>query len=146
MNRRTGRRALLVGLVLTVLAVARWVDAPAGAPEGSETGAAVVAEAFENRRSGVWVEVAGEVDRRLADDNRGDRHQRFVLRLEDGATLLVAHNIDLAERVPLAEGDRVRLRGRYEWNERGGVVHWTHHDPDGGSAGVWIVHAGETYR
>ena len=82
----------------------------------------------------------------LPDDNVGSRHQRFIVTLESGHTVLLSHNIDLAPRVPLAQGDRVVFRGEYEWNERGGVVHWTHHDPGGRRPGGWIRHRGETYR
>ena len=92
------------------------------------------------------VEAVGAVSRLLPDDRDGSRHQRFLLRLEGGQTLLVAHNIDLAPRVPLEPGDAVRFRGQYEWNDRGGVVHWTHHDPDGRRAGGWLEHDGRRYR
>jgi hypothetical protein len=71
------------------------------------------------------------VRRLLTDDNEGSRHQRFILQLPDRATLLVAHNIDLAKRVPLGMGDRIKFRGMYVWNVVGGVVIWTHHDPLG---------------
>lgn len=84
------------------------------------------------------VTVDARVEKRLPDDREGSRHQRFLIELANGQTLLVAHNIDLAERIPLREGDRVRVRGQYEWNERGGVLHWTHHDPDGDHPGGWI--------
>lgn len=102
--------------------------------------------AFATQRSGVWLEAEGEVTRILSDDNEGARHQRFVLELDGGHSVMIAHNIDLAERVPLARNDRIRLRGRYEWNDRGGVIHWTHHDPDGRGPGGWVELAGETYR
>ena len=98
-------------------------------------------------RPGQWVELSGTVQRLLSDDNEGSRHQRFILQLaQHQRTLLVAHNIDLAERVPLQRGDKVRLRGRYESNDRGGVIHWTHHDPAGRHIDGWLKHAGKTYR
>jgi hypothetical protein len=87
------------------------------------------------------------VERVLSDDREGSRHQRFILRLNSGQTLLVAHNIDLAPRVDgLSKGDRVELYGEYEWNERGGVVHWTHRDPRGNHPHGWISHRGKRYQ
>lgn len=97
-------------------------------------------------QSGQWVELSGTVQRVLSDDNDGSRHQRFILQLPERRTLLVAHNIDLAERVPLGRGDSLRLRGRYESNDRGGVVHWTHHDPAGFNSGGWIEYKGVRYQ
>jgi hypothetical protein len=117
-----------------------------GAPEAAGRDDVAIADAFESRRSDVWVESAGVVERLLADDRKGSRHQRFIVRLEHGQTLLLSHNIDLAPRVPLDTGDRVRFRGEYEWNERGGVVHWTHRDPAGRHRGGWIEHRGRRYR
>jgi hypothetical protein len=105
-----------------------------------------VLELFESRRSGDMVLVDGVVDALLTDDNDGSRHQRFIIRLESGHTLLVAHNIDLAPRVPLRVRELVQVRGEYEWNERGGVLHWTHHDPDGAHPGGWIQLDGDRYR
>ena len=90
---------------------------------------------------------SGVVDRVLADDRDGSRHQRFILRLGRGQTLLVAHNIDLAPRLEsLDPGERVDFEGEYEWTERGGVVHWTHHDPAGRHPGGWLRHEGRTVR
>ena len=78
---------------------------------------------------------------------QSDRHQRFVLRLDSGETLLVAHNIDLAPRVEgLRVGDRVDFRGIYEWNDEGGVVHWTHHDRIWGAPSGWLRHDGRTVQ
>ena len=142
--RRSGFRRYRPYLLI-VLAVAVWFvntqrdDAPPA------TGDAAVEEAFRSGTSDVVVEVEGVVDRTLPDDEEGSRHQRFILKLATGRTLLVAHNIDLAPRVPLSAGDALRLRGEYEWNERGGVLHWTHHDPAGRRPGGWIEHAGERY-
>ena len=84
--------------------------------------------------------------RLLTDDNDGSRHQRFVVQIQNRNTLLVAHNIDLAERVPVGIGDRIRFRGLYEWNELGGLVHWTHHDPHGIEDGGWIRFRRKTYE
>jgi len=86
------------------------------------------------------------VRRLLSDDNDGSRHQRFILQLRSQTTLLIAHNLDLAVRVPVGMGDRVRFRGMYEWNELGGLVHWTHRDPHGIEDGGWIRYRNKTYQ
>ncbi len=83
--------------------------------------------------------------RLLSDDHEGSRHQRIILQLRNKNTLLVAHNIDIADRVPIGMGDRMQFRGMYEWNELGGLVHWTHHDPHGVEDGGWIRYRNETY-
>ena len=88
----------------------------------------------------------GTVDRVLPDDNDGSRHQKFIVRLANDHTILVAHNIDLADRVPLDRGDAVRFHGQYEWNDRGGVIHWTHHDPRKRHEEGWIEHDGKRYE
>lgn len=104
----------------------------------SETGAERVARAYDDHESGVRVTLDATVDKLLPDDRDGSRHQRFLVRLPVGPRLLVAHNLDLAERAPVEPGMPLRLRGQYEWNERGGVLHWTHRDPDGRHPGGWI--------
>ncbi len=105
-----------------------------------------VQQAYLQKASGVLVEETGVVDRVLEDDLEGSRHQRFVVRLRDDHTILIAHNIDLAPRVPLEKGDPVRFFGEFEWNPRGGVVHWTHRDPQRRRPGGWIDHDGERYQ
>ena len=92
-----------------------------------------------------WIEDSGVVVRLLPDDDDDDPHQRFVIRLSSGQTLLVAHNIELAERVPVGMGDRIGFRGVYEWNSQGGVVHWTHRDPQGGEEEGFIRFRDEIY-
>jgi len=106
-----------------------------------------IQDAFENRKSDVQVEGEGEVIRLLADDNDGSRHQKFLVRLSTSQTLLIAHNIDLAPRInTLPEGDNIKFYGEYEWNSKGGVIHWTHHDPNGSHVGGWIKHQGRIYQ
>ena len=103
--------------------------------------------AFNEHRSGVQVQGEGVVSKLLADDNDGRHHQLFILMLPTGQTLLVAHNIDLASRIEsLKPGDSVAFNGVYESNAKGGVVHWTHHDPAGLHESGWLRHAGQTYQ
>ena len=106
-----------------------------------------LANAFENRKSNIQVGGSGIVIRNLADDTSGSRHQKFILKLPSGQTLLISHNIDLAPRISsLRKGDTVNFYGEYEWNSKGGVVHWTHHDPRGNHVGGWLKHNGATYQ
>jgi len=104
-------------------------------------------QAYDNRQSDLQVEGDGVVIKILPDDNKGSRHQRFILKLSSGQTLLIAHNIDLAPRINrLSGGDKVAFYGEYEWNEKGGVLHWTHHDPNGRHIDGWLRHEGKTYQ
>jgi hypothetical protein len=106
-----------------------------------------LARAFEQHTSQVQVEGQGVIRRLLSDDNDGSRHQRFVVMLPSGKTLLIAHNIDLAPRVVgLREGDIVSFSGEYEWNAEGGVIHWTHRDPSKSHPPGWIRHNGQVYQ
>lgn len=115
----------------------------AGFPDGE----AALVQAFEARRSNVQIQGSGTVARILPDDTDGSRHQRFVLAFGTGQTVLIAHNIDLAPRIAgLGVGDIVEFNGEYEWNARGGVVHWTHQDPQGRHTPGWLRHDGRTYQ
>lgn len=99
------------------------------------------------RRSGVMVESEGQIVAVLPDDREGSRHQRLLVRLASGGTVLIAHNIDLAPRLASPDkGDRISFKGQYEWNEKGGVIHWTHHDPDRRHEAGWLRHRGQTYE
>ncbi|SRR5229473_3608269 len=107
----------------------------------------VLASALKNHRSDIQIEGQGTVIKILPDDVDGSRHQRFIIRLGSGQTLLVAHNIDIAQRVAaLRVGDEVMFNGVYEWNSKGGVIHWTHHDPERRHAAGWIRHGGQIYQ
>ncbi len=106
-----------------------------------------LSRAFDTRREAFWIEASGRVVRVLPDDREGSRHQRIIVALATGQTLLIAHNIDIAPRLKsLVPGDRLRFRGKYVWNAQGGVIHWTHHDPSGARVGGWLELDGRRYR
>lgn len=143
------RKALLT--VLVVLGLLAWqhfypetYNNPPSVP--ADDAVTAVETAWQAKQSGLWITTEGRIIRLLPDDNDGSRHQRFIIDVGNGHTLLVSHNIDLAGRVPAETGAVLTLRGRYEWNERGGVMHWTHHDPKGYEQGGWIELAGKRYR
>jgi len=140
-------------LIVALAALAVWYVASGGYEQligvsnDRIPGATGQQSTFSNSQSGDQVMGTGTVIRVLSDDNDGNRHQRFVLELASGQTLLIAHNIDLAPRVPsIGKGDSVRFFGVYEWNSNGGVVHWTHHDPNGRHVAGWLKHGGRTYQ
>ena len=108
---------------------------------------AVISNAFANQISGQQVSGQGVVIKLLPDDIKGSRHQKFIVKLTNGHTILIAHNIDLAARVSgLSEGDSIMFSGQYEWNAKGGVLHWTHRDPNGSHPSGWLEHQGKTYQ
>ncbi len=141
-------------ILIAVVVACALLSAGCGStvPSSSQTGGAAgddgqIARAFENETSNVQVEGEGVVTRILSDDVSGSRHQRFIVSLASGQTILIVHNIDLAERVDgLQTGDSVRFYGEYVWNEQGGKVHWTHHDPQGRHVAGWLKHNGRTYQ
>jgi len=111
------------------------------------TGDSDIEQAIQQRRTHVQITVMATVKKTLSDDNEGSRHQRFLVALPSGNTILVAHNIDLAERVPdLQPGATIELYGEYIWNDRGGVMHWTHHDPSGRHVAGWIKYHNRLYQ
>ena len=102
---------------------------------------------FNNKQSNNIVTASGTVIKLLADDNVGNRHQKFIVRISSSLSVLIAHNIDLAPRVDaLQKGDPIEFKGEYEWNKKGGVVHWTHHDPKGYHPGGWIKYRDKIYQ
>lgn len=135
----------------TAVQAATAAPSPASGASAAEAvvtaGTSQIESLYASRRSNEIVTVTATVDRVLADDEKGDRHQRFILAMPSGNNVLVAHNIDLAPRVPgLRAGETVTVRGEYEWDERGGVLHWTHHDPAARHQGGWIEFQGRKYE
>lgn len=151
------RRLLAVAIVVACLVGVAQVACSATAIP-TETGAngeakpvsdsdSSFARAFADRASNLELEGHGTVSELLTDDTNGARHQRFIVRLDSGQTLLVTHNIDSAPRVSaLRVGDTVSFKGEYEWNAQGGLMHWTHNDPTGSHTTGWIRHDGRTYQ
>lgn len=138
---RSRRRVVSLVIIFGVLALRWWQGERAEPIDG-----AAVEQPTEPRRD-QQLEGVGVVSRVLPDDNDGSRHQRFILTLANGRTLLVAHNIDLAPRLTgLDRGDTVAFFGEFEPNAQGGVVHWTHHDPAGRHVAGWLRHEGRTVQ
>jgi len=109
--------------------------------------AGAIAEAYGAHRNLPQVQGSGVVVKVLKDDTNGLRHQKFLLKISDDITILIAHNIDLAPRVDdLHVGDTVGFKGEYIYTPKGGTVHWTHKDPRGSHAVGWLEHNGKKYE
>jgi len=131
-----GAQARPAGAQRTVATEARAAE-PSSGPGSAPSAFAANAQVTES----------GTVIRISSDDSTGSRHQRFIVRLGSGQTLLIAHNIDLAPRIEgLRAGDTVSFCGEYEPNAKGGVIHWTHRDPAGRHPGGWVQHNGRSYQ
>ena len=115
--------------------------------DSSLTPLSTIEEAFQNEESDLQVTQQGVIVAVLSDDNEGDRHQRMIVKLDNNQTLLIAHNIDIAPRVPDPQkGQTLRFHGEYEWNDEGGVIHWTHKDPAGLHPDGWLEYGGKRYQ
>jgi hypothetical protein len=154
-----GSRAVRIAGLLVVLAVVSYAFGhsraqrallPPPAEPVSRTAPpatdSALLSAIERHRSEIWGVAAGTVERLLEDDRKGIPHQRFIIRIETGTTILVDYNLDLAPRVPLDVGDSVLVRGEYHWSELGGRIHWVHHDPSGAPGGGWLKLRGKLYQ
>jgi len=117
---------ILAFAILTYFASDYSPEKATSVPEVQST----LEQAIQQQRSNVQLEVSGTVYKLLADDLEGHRHQKFLIKTANEHTLLIVHNIDLAPRLnSLQEGDSLSVFGQYEWNKKGGLIHWTHHDP-----------------
>src|ERR1051326_7859746 len=115
-------KAVLTGTAVAVLAVIFVSCAnpdPATEHRATSHDDSPIGRAFTSGTSDVQVEGEGTVISILSDDVAGSRHQRFIVQLASGQTVLITHNIDLAPRIDgLEVGDSVRFNGEYAWNEK----------------------------
>lgn len=97
--------------------------------QGDEDDSEIV-RAVVNRRRVDFVEGRGMVViRTLADDNNGLRHQKWVVQLSNGSSMMAVYNLDMCERVALKVGDHVAMGGQFVWTNQGALLHWLHYDP-----------------
>ena len=116
-----------------------FVDATAGEQQ--------IMQAYQQQQSNIQIRAQGVVKAILPDDNQGSRHQKMILKLNNGLTILIAHNIDLAPRIDgFRKGEIVEFYGEYEYSQKGGVIHWTHHDPQGKHINGWLKYQGKMYQ
>lgn len=88
----------------------------------------------------------GHVIKVFSDKTKSPIHQRFVIKLDDGQTLIIMHNIDVGKRINnLRVNDPIRFFGEYVWHKRGGVIYSTHKDPSHHHENGWIFRYGKKY-
>ena len=109
---------------------------------------AAVERDYAEHRSIVEVTAEGVVTSVLTDDSGpSGMHQRFIIRLADSTqTVLVDNNVTIGQRVPVLLGNDVIVHGEYVWNDQGGLIHFTHHDPAPAHEGGWIELKGVRYQ
>jgi hypothetical protein len=100
----------------------------------------------DNQRSKVEVTVVARVKKLLPDDTRGLQHQKFLLNLSNGTTILIANDLTYGQRVPIQAGDVVKIHGEYVWNRLGGLIHWTHRSDTPRHESGWIEFNGQRYQ
>jgi hypothetical protein len=106
----------------------------------------ILQTAFNNRQTDIQVHGKGIVIKLLADDTSGSKHQKFILQLVSGQTLLISHNIDISTKIDtLSINDSIEFYGEYIWNSKGGLVHWTHRDPNNSHIDGYLKHQNITY-
>jgi len=111
---------------------------------GSDKAETQIDQLIKSRVSGKMVMLEAKVVKLLKDDLKGDKHQKMILKSANN-TLLLAHNIDIAPRVPAKIGDTLLIKGQYEWNKKGGLLHWTHRS-NSSHPGGWIKHNNKKYQ
>ncbi len=122
------------------------------APRGASSSAprdsvSPVGRCHAARQSDQIITDTGIIVKCLPDDNEGSRHQRLLVEVDrTDITIKLAHNIDLAPYIKCREGDRIKFKGEYEYNDLGGAVHWTHHDPKQWREGGWVEVDGQRYE
>lgn len=108
----------------------------------------VLCDAYSAGRSHVEVVADGTVTRVLGvQQGRVSPHEGFLFRPASGCTITirVEANTDFTGPIPIAPGDRVTVKGEYEYYPLGGVIHWTHRDPRGRHEGGYIETGGKLY-
>jgi hypothetical protein len=81
-------------------------------------------------------------------DGPAGEHEGFLLKLDQQCDLLVRveTNVDITGPVPLQMGDVVTVKGQFEDDVNGGVIHWTHHDPSGRHVAGYVEADGKFYQ
>jgi len=125
--RAAGTAVLAVAALGVLTACSRAADAP-------DTSSSLL-RLYEHHASNEEVEASGTVRKVLGTRlTRSGNHEGFIVEVPVPLTsqslrVKIEDNVDISGSIPLAAGDHVHFRGEYVYDSRGGIVHWTHHDP-----------------
>lgn len=77
----------------------------------------------------------------------GGEHEGFWMRLRSGCTLTVRveTNTGFTGPIPLSVGEYVVVKGEYEYDVDGGVIHWTHRAMGSRHASGYVEAGGRFY-
>jgi len=113
--------------------------------DSSGTDAQIV-QALNSQQQSRYVQGDGMVVTQvLPDDTVGLQHQKWIVRLSNGKTLLAVYNTDMCPRVPVQVGDIVSMGGMFIWTDQGGLIHWLHYDPRGNHPNGYVILNGKSY-
>jgi len=142
-RRAPALRHRTLAFALTLLCVA------CGGGQAEQPNNAQVCALYAGGSSGVEVIAQGTVLGMLG--TRGGpsgEHEGFLLKLSRQCDLLlrVETNVDITGPVPLQTGEVVTVKGQFEDDPSGGVIHWTHHDPRGRHVTGYVDAGGKLYQ
>lgn len=122
------------------------VDAMTSASRPTEQ--ILLERAIKNKAQDQLLVIVGWVTDVLPDEQKNGVHnQRFIVRLTNRKPMLIEHDLRIAARVPaLKPGTELLIRGRYFWNEQGGVLRQTHRDADRKVPNGWIRFKHKNYE
>jgi hypothetical protein len=135
------RTLVALGLVLAL------AGCGAGKPEQPDDGR--ICSLYAQGASHVEVLAEGTVVALMGTSSgRSGDHEGFLLKLNKQCDLLlrIEVNTSITGPVPLRPGESVEIKGEYDTDSTGGVIHWTHHDPEGRHVNGYLIAAGKTYR
>jgi hypothetical protein len=142
------RKLRLLTIIVVILAGGAWwynpsILADLGFVKSDDE---LIVSAWQQEKSNFHVQFEARVILKLPDEDNYGNAQKFLVVLENGHRLLISHDLEISTRVPIVVNSLIRVKGEYDWNETGGMVHWTHRDINNERDGGWIELNNHRYR
>ena len=136
--------SLLLALSLTAFSAETKIECldQRGNPiDGSVDGLKKIISTVKDGKTQVFV--TGVITNIQKEDNKGLRHQKYNINIDNQLSFLIVSNLSFG-RVPIALGKTVSVCGEYKKVGKG-MVHWTHFDPHGPHADGFTLVDGVLY-